>query len=89
MRPFIISEHLQEILKKVFRKNRILYEQIMNKIDEIVNCEDVEHYKNLKHNMKDSKRVHIGHFVLVFQYDKFQDSIQFMDFDHHDKIYSR
>ena len=37
--------------------------------------------------MKDSKRVHVGHFVLVFQYDAFKDEINLDDFDHHDKIY--
>ena len=37
--------------------------------------------------MKDSKRVHIGHFVLIFQYDKKIDTIYFDDFDHHDNIY--
>ena len=39
--------------------------------------------------MKDSKRVHIGHFVLVFQYDISTDTIKFDDFDHHDKIYNK
>ena len=39
--------------------------------------------------MKDSKRVHIGHFVLVFQYDKAIGTINFDDFDHHDTIYSK
>ena len=38
----------------------------LKKINEIINCEDVEHYKNLTYNMKDSKRVHVGHSVLVF-----------------------
>jgi len=37
--------------------------------------------------MKDSKRAHVGHFVLVFQYDKKNNLIRFDDFDHHDKIY--
>ena len=54
---------------------------------EIVNSDDVEHYKNLRYNMKDSKRVHIGHFVLVFSYNKSKDFISFEDYDHHDKIY--
>ena len=59
----------------------------MEKIDEVVNSYDVEHYKNLRHNMKDSKRVHIGHFVLVFSYDKRKDFLSFLDYDHHDSIY--
>ena len=68
MYKFKISEHLQEILKKLSRKDKNLYAQTIKKIDEIVNSYDVKHYKNLKFNMKGSKRAHIGHFVLVFQF---------------------
>jgi len=81
------SEHLKEIMKKLSKKNKPLYERLLNKIDEVINCADVEHYKNLKYDMKESKRVHIGHFVLVFQYNKTMNTINFDDFDHHDKIY--
>lgn len=59
----------------------------MNKIEEIVNSDNIEHYKNLRYDMKDSKRVHIGHFVLVFQFDLQTNTIPFDDFDHHDLIY--
>jgi len=37
--------------------------------------------------MQDSKRVHIGHFVLIFQYKKEENLILFDDFNHHDNIY--
>jgi mRNA-degrading endonuclease RelE of RelBE toxin-antitoxin system len=84
-----VSEYLQEKLKRLFRKDKSLYEQILKKIEEIKNCYDVEHYKNLRYNMKDSKRVHIGHFVLVFQYNKTTNTIRFDDFDHHDIIYRK
>ena len=83
------SEHLRDILRKLSKKDKSLYEQVMKKIDEIVKCYDVEHYKNLRYNMKDSKGVHIGHFVLVFQYNKTTNTINFDDFDHHDNIYKR
>ena len=71
------------------RKDKLLYERLLNKIDEIKKSYDVEHYKNLMYNMKDSKRVQIGHFVLVFQYDKTTNTINFDDFDHHDLIYKK
>ena len=87
MRNFHISERLQEILTKLSRKDKSLYEQVLKKIDEVKNSYDVEHYKNLRHDMKDSKRVQIGHFVLVFKYDKTNNEIYFDDFDHHDNIY--
>ena len=84
-----ISEHLQDIMKKLAKKNKLLYEQLLKKINEIISSVDIEHYKNLRYNMKDSKRVHMGHFILVFQYDKGANTINFDDFDHHDKIYSK
>jgi len=84
-----VSEELQDKLKKLSRKDKALHEQVIKKIDEIINSSDVEHYKSLRHNMKDSKRVHIGHFVLIFQYIKENDTINFDDFDHHDKIYTK
>jgi len=87
MHNWKISEYLQTVLRKLSKKDKNLYEQAMTKIDEIIKCYDIEHYKNLRYNMKDSKRVHISHFVLVFQYDKAIDTINFDDFDHHDNIY--
>ena len=59
----------------------------MKKFEEIVNSSSVKQYTNLRFDMKDSKRVHIGHFVLVFSYDKSKDFISFEDYDHHDNIY--
>ena len=89
MREFEIKPELERILKKLFKKDKSMYEQIMKKIEEVVDSYDVEHYKNLRYNMKDSKRAHIGHFVLVFSYDKKLDFVSFEYFDHHDNIYKR
>ena len=89
MHNFRVSEHLQEILRRLGKKDKPIHDQILKKIDEIINCQDVDHYKNLRYDMKNSKRAHIGHFVLVFQYDKATDTVNFDDFDHHDKIYKR
>jgi len=83
--PFI-SEKLQGMRLKLSKKDKTLYEQLIKKINEVINSYDIEHYKNLKYNFKDSKRVHIGHFVLVFQFYKANNKILFDDFDHHDEI---
>ena len=74
-------------MQKLSKKDKSIYEQLIKKMDEIVNNLDIEHYKNLRYHMKDSKRVHVGSFVLIFQYDKKNDMINFDYFDHHDKIY--
>ncbi len=84
-----ISEKLKEIMQKLSKKDKPLYEQLLKKIEEVINSYDIEHYKNLRYNMKDSKRVHIGHFVLIFQFNKQTNQIKFDDFDHHDNIYKR
>lgn len=82
-----IIPDLQKNLKKLARKDRNLYEQVLQKIDEIINSKDISHYKYLRYDFKDRKRVHVGHFVLVFQFIKDENKIKFLDFDHHDKIY--
>lgn len=89
MREFEIKPELERILKKLFKKDKNLYDQLMKKIEEVVESYDVEHYKNLRYDMKDSKRVHIGYFVLIFSYDKRSNFVSFEYFDHHDTIYKR
>ena len=87
MIKFEIKPELYKKLVKLSKKDKKSYEAVMRKIDEVVNSSSVEHYKNLRYNMKDSKRVHLGHFVLVFSYDKSKDFISFEDYDYHDNIY--
>jgi YafQ family addiction module toxin component len=83
------SKILDRILEKLFKKDRATYEQVMKKIDEVINSSDVEHYKNLRYDLNDYKRAHIGHFVLVFKFNKTDNVIEFSDFDHHDVIYKK
>ena len=89
MRSHEILPSLIKTLEKLSKKDKPLYEQAMKKINEVISTSNVEHYKNLRHDLKDSKRVHIGHFVLVFEYRKKEDKIIFKDFGHHDNIYTK
>lgn len=84
------SDVLKLKLKKLFLKDRSRYEILMKKIESISASDEftIEHYKNLKHDLSDRKRVHINKsFVLTFNYDKKRKFILFLDFDHHDNIY--
>jgi mRNA-degrading endonuclease RelE of RelBE toxin-antitoxin system len=83
MQKFQIEGNLRDILTKLSVKDKVLYERVLKKIVEVVNSDD--HYKNLRYDMKDYKRVHIGHFVLVFRYS--DDCIYFTNLNHHDYIY--
>jgi len=86
-RQYRTSKEFDRILDKLQKKDKRLYENLLNKVNEVLNNSDIEHYKNLKYNLKEFKRVHLGHFVLVFKFDKINNLIFFSDFDHHDKVY--
>jgi len=82
-----IRPTLQKILKKLSKKDNQTRERIIKKIEEIINSNSLEHYKNLKYDMKDYKRVQIKESVLIFSFNKTKNLIVFEDFSHHDKIY--
>ena len=82
------SEKLDRILKKLSKKDKVRYEATIRKIEEIITSENPHHYKNLQHDMKEFKRVHIdSHFVLIFKVDENRKVIRFEDLQHHDTIY--
>ena len=89
MYRYKIQQNLQKIMLKLYKKDKQTRERIIKKIKEIVNSENVEHYKNLRHDLSDFKRVQIGEKVLVFKFDKKNKLISFEDFDHHDNIYRK
>jgi len=49
--------------------------------------ENPYHYKPLRGDMKGSRRVHIGHFVLIYEILEEEKKVRFLDFDHHDNVY--
>ena len=89
MHNFSVEENLRKIMNKLSRKDPTLFKDLLEKIDEILHCEDVDHYKNLRQPLRHLKRVHIKEKVLVFKFDKTNNLISFEDFDHHDKIYKK
>ena len=60
MRRYEVTPSLQKTLNKLLKRDKLLYERLLKKIEDIINCENVEHYKNLSYDLKDKKRVHIG-----------------------------
>jgi YafQ family addiction module toxin component len=89
MYNFKKSKNLDRILLKLSKKDKDLFEQVIKKIEEVINSHNINHYKNLRHDLKDYKRVQVGSFVLVFKYNEKENLIYFIDFDHHDKIYKK
>lgn len=81
-----IHPDLDKILSKLAKRDRIQFEALLKKIDEIINCADINHYKNLKSPLQKYKRVHVySSFILLFKIE--HDAIIFRYYDHHDNIY--
>jgi len=88
MHNFSVEISLRRKLKKLYKKDKKTYLRVMSKIHEVILSPSVEHYKNLKKPLQYLKSVHVmKSFVLVFEYSRKEDCINFYDFDHHDKIY--
>jgi mRNA-degrading endonuclease RelE of RelBE toxin-antitoxin system len=88
MIKYIIKRSLDKKLKRIQKKDKDTFLAILNKIIEVAGCESVNYYKNLRKPMQNLKRVHIKKsFVLTFEYNKKENLISFIDFEHHDKIY--
>lgn len=89
MLDYEIKPTLKKILKKLFKKDRIAYEYIFNRINEVINSKNIEHYKNLRYDMKKFKAIHIDSFVLIFNFDKENNLVSFENYDPHDNIYKK
>ena len=92
MFDFNLTDELKLIIEKLAKKDKKRTEIINKKIKQIINSDStsIQHYKNLRHDLKDFKRVHIdSSFVLVFKVDISNNFILFVDFDHHDRIYNK
>ncbi len=82
---FEIKPELARKLKKLQKKNPLLFARVKKKIFEII--EHPTHYKPLKYGMKNIRRVHFDPYVLTFTVNEEERLVEFLDFAHHDEIY--
>ena len=84
---FIITPTLEKVLNKLAHKDRTFALAIRKKMIQIINSNMVfiNHFKNLRGDLSEYKRVHVGSFVLMFKVEK--DTIIFDRFRHHDEAY--
>ncbi len=62
-----------------------LQKRLRKKIEEIL--KNPHHYKPLRNILKNTRRVHIGSFVLIFEIDEERKMVIFRTFRHHDEVY--
>ncbi|MFT7615260.1 MAG: mRNA-degrading endonuclease RelE of RelBE toxin-antitoxin system [Candidatus Woesearchaeota archaeon] len=74
--------------KKISRLKGKERNTVYLKIKEILLCKDINHYKNLKYELKKFKRVHVNKSFIILFRDK-SNVIHFIDYEHHDKVYEK
>lgn len=79
----IFSNEFRRQLKKIKKKDSVMYERLKKKIKSIL--VEPHHLKYLKNKLKGEQRVHFGSFVLRFKTG--QNKVYFVTFRHHDKAY--
>jgi YafQ family addiction module toxin component len=92
MFKYRFSDEFKRTIKKLIKKDRKRSLIVAKKVREIIdnNKITISRYKNLKHNLKNLKRVHIdSSFVLCFEVDKKLNLITFLDLQHHDVVYKK
>lgn len=85
MYVFEVKEGLEKSLKKLAGKDKCLYEAVMRKILHV--AENPTAGKPLRNVLKGKRRVHIGHYVLIYEVDDNKRRVSFLEFEHHDKAY--
>ncbi|MEA3379025.1 MAG: hypothetical protein U9Q69_05320 [Nanoarchaeota archaeon] len=84
----IDTSKIKKIMKKLSRKDPILFRTLQKKISQIGTVDIIvidEHFKNLRGSMSHLKRVRLGSFVLTFRLKG--TTIIFENFCHHKESY--
>jgi len=81
----IVPEHLDRVFFKISRRDKLQFEILNKKIGEILINPKIG--KPLTANMAGKWRVHIRHFVLVYEILEEQRIVRLFDYAHHDTIY--
>ncbi|MGP8255080.1 MAG: type II toxin-antitoxin system RelE family toxin [Methanoregula sp.] len=72
-------------LKKLAKKDPVRFEQVAKKLREL--ADNPEMGKPLKNPLKGSRRLHIGHYVLIYTIDLKKQVIVLTDYARHDEVY--
>ena len=80
-----IEDEPDKVFFKLSKKNPSELEHISKKIDQIL--ENPYHFKPLRNELKGERRVHIGHFVLVYDIIEEENKVRILRYKHHNDVY--
>lgn len=86
LRDFDLEASFSKKISKL--KGKELF-NLLKKISEILQSDDLTHYKNLRKPLQKYKRVHVNSCYVVLFYDTILKKVIFVDYEHHDKVYKK
>lgn len=81
----VYSHEAERALRRCRKRDRNLFTQVQNQIFKVMREPTLG--KPLRYTLKNRRRVHVGSFVLVYEFHLGE--LRVIDFDHHDKIYKK
>jgi addiction module RelE/StbE family toxin len=76
---------VEDTFNKMAKKDPVRFEQVAKKLLELADNPEIG--KPLRNRLKGSRRLHIGHYVLMYTIDKKKQQITLVDYAHHDEVY--
>ena len=80
-----VSEKLDRSFAKLSRKDKLQFEILTRKINEIL--ENPQIGEPLRGNMAGQRSVHIRHFCLIYEILENEKIVRLLDYEHHDIVY--
>jgi len=81
----IYAEKFERAMRYWKKKDGRIFQSIVNQIEKIIREPEIG--KPLRHALKSRRRLHVGSFVLVYEFH--YDGLRFIDFDRHNRIYKK
>lgn len=85
IQKIIYAPEFERAFEKTSQKDQEILRKLENQMDKAIRIPEIG--KPLRHTLKSRRRLHVGSFVLVYEF--YNNEIRFLDFDHHDKIYKK
>ncbi|MDI6640279.1 MAG: type II toxin-antitoxin system RelE/ParE family toxin [Methanocellales archaeon] len=67
------------------KRDKALYDALVKKI--LLLYERPHIGRPLRHVLKGRWRIHVGHFILIYEIDEENNKMTLLEFEHHDKVY--
>ena len=81
----IAHPRVQKELQKLFKKDKVRYSHVKKRLE--ILSDNPEIGKPLRNILKGKRRIHIGSFVIIYEFNKENNSIILLDFEHHYDVY--